>query len=109
MTHGRAQIGPRYYFFLGLLVFTVDLTWPLDPSFVLLFSASAALRISAAIRVSALSVSAARRALCVALRWLARRLISLALVLLSIGSSIDGPGYTDSLSATGTVAGTDVP
>ena len=52
--------------------------------------------------------------LCVALRWLARRLISLALVLLSIWSSIDGFGYTDSFSAvnlgggTGTVAGTDV-
>ena len=99
---------------MGLLAFAVDLTWPLDPSFVLLFSASAALRISAAIRVSALSVSAARRALCVSLRWLARRLISLALVLLSIWSSIDGFGYTDSFSAvnlgggTGTVAGTDV-
>jgi hypothetical protein len=62
------------YLFLGLLAFTVDLTWPLDPTFVLPFSLLAA----AAIRVSALSVSAARRALCVALRWLARRLISLA-------------------------------
>ena len=67
------------YLFLGMLAFTVDLTWPLDSTFVLPFSAFAA----AAIRVSALSVSAARRASCVALRWLARRLISLALFVLS--------------------------
>jgi hypothetical protein len=46
-----------------------------------------ALAAPAAIRLSALSVSAARRAMCVALRWLARRLISLALFLLSIGFS----------------------
>ena len=79
------------YLFLGLLAFSVDLTWPLDPSFVLLFSAAAALRASAAaLRVSALTVNAARRALCVALRWLARRFISLALFLPSIGSSTDG-------------------
>ena len=76
------------YLFLGMLAFTVDLTWPLDSTFVLPFSAFAA----AAIRVSALSVSAARRASCVALRWLARRLISLALFVLSIGSFIDGQG-----------------
>jgi hypothetical protein len=76
------------YLFLDLLAFTVDLTWPLDSTFVLPFSALAA----AAIRVSALSVSAARRASCVALRWLARRLISLALFVLSIGSSINGHG-----------------
>jgi len=62
------------YLFLGLLAFTVDLTDPLEPTFVLPFSAS-----TAAIRVSALSVSAARRALWVALRWLARRFISFAL------------------------------
>lgn len=74
------------YLFLGLLAFSVDLTWPLDPSFVLLFSAAAALRASAAaLRVSALTVNAARRALCVALRWLNRRFISLALFLLSMG------------------------
>ena len=59
------------YLFLGLLAFSVDLTWPLDPSFVLLFSA-------AALRVSALTVNAARRALCVALRWLARRFLFLS-------------------------------
>ena len=74
------------YLFLGLLAFSVDLTWPLDPSFVLLFSAAAALRASAAaLRVSALTVNAACRALCVALRWLNRRFISLALFLLSMG------------------------
>ena len=79
------------YLFLGLLAFSVDLTWPLDPSFLLLFSAATALRApAAALRVSALTVNAARRALCVALRWLARRFISLALFLPSIGSSTDG-------------------
>jgi hypothetical protein len=66
---------------LGLACLHVDFTWPLDPSLVLAFSALAA----AAIRVSALNVRAARRASCVALRWLARRLISLALFLLSMG------------------------
>jgi hypothetical protein len=72
----------RYPFF-GLLAFAVDLTGLLDPTSVLPFSALAA----AAIRLSVLSVSAAQRAACVALRWLARRFISLASFLLSICSS----------------------
>jgi hypothetical protein len=31
------SVGVGGYLFLGLLAFSVDLTWPLDPSFVLLF------------------------------------------------------------------------
>jgi hypothetical protein len=46
----------------------------LEPTFVLPLPAS-----TAAIRVSAPSISAAWRALCDALRWLARRFISFAL------------------------------
>ena len=57
----------------------------LEPTFVLPFLAS-----TAAIRVSALSISAACRALCVALRWLARRFISFALCAPRIASSIEG-------------------
>jgi hypothetical protein len=72
------------YPFFGLLAFAVDLTGPLDPTFVLPFSA---LVVAAAIRVSDLSVSASWRALCVALRWLARRFISFALCILSMGCS----------------------
>jgi hypothetical protein len=68
------------YVFLGLLAFTVDLTEPLELTFV--FGASTA------VRVSALSVSAVSRALCAALRWLARRFISFALCAPRIGSSI---------------------
>ena len=73
------------YLFSPFLVFTVDFTGLLEPTFALLFGAS-----TAAIRVSALSISAAWRALCVALRWLARRFISLALWAPSMASSIDG-------------------
>jgi len=69
------------------LPFTVDLTRPFGPTFVLPLPALAA----AAICVSAMSVNAARRALCVALRWLARRFISFALFLPNIGSSKDWP------------------
>jgi hypothetical protein len=54
------------YLFSGLL----DLTGRLERTFVLPFSAS-----TAAIRVSALSPSADRRALWVALRWLVRRFV----------------------------------
>jgi hypothetical protein len=68
------------YLFSGLL----DLTGPLERTFVLPFSAS-----TAAIRVSALSPSADRRALWVALRWLARRFVSFALFVPRIWSSID--------------------
>jgi hypothetical protein len=72
----------RDYLFLGLLAFTVDLTEPLELTFV--FAASTVAR-----RLSALSVRAASRALCAALRWLARRFISFALCAPRIGSSID--------------------
>jgi hypothetical protein len=68
------------YLFSGLLA----LTKPLERTFVLPFSAS-----TAAIRVSALSPSADRRALWVALRWLARRFVSFALFVPRIWSSID--------------------
>jgi hypothetical protein len=77
------------YVFLGLLAFTVDLTEPLELTFV--FGASTA------VRVSALSVSAVSRALCAALRWLARRFISFALcaprirVLHCVGESTFSP------------------
>jgi len=64
------------YLFAGLL----DLPGALEPTFVLLFPAS-----TVAIRVFALSLSAARRALWVALRWLARRFISFALFVPRIG------------------------
>ena len=67
------------YLFSGVL----DLTGPLERTFVLPFSAS-----TAAIRVSALSPSADRRALWVALRWLARRFVSFALFVPRIWSSI---------------------
>jgi hypothetical protein len=79
---GRSQVG---YPFLGLLAFTVDFAGRLEATFILLFRVS-----TAAIRVSALSISAAWRALCVALRWLARRFISFALWAPRIASSIDG-------------------
>ena len=72
----------RDHLFLGLLAFTVDLAEPLELTF--LFAAS-----TAALRVSALSISAVRRAWCVALRWLARRFISFALFVPRIGSSIE--------------------
>ena len=81
------------YPFFALLAFAVDLTGPLDPTFALTFSDPtfalpfSALVVAAAIRVSDLSVSASRRALCVALRWLTRRFISFALCLLGMGSS----------------------
>jgi hypothetical protein len=55
-------------------------TEPLEPTFLLPFPAS-----TGAIRVSVLSISAARRALCVTLRWLARRFISFALFVPGIG------------------------
>ena len=67
------------YLFSGLL----DLTGRLERTFVLPFSASIA-----AIRVSALSPSADRRALWVALRWLVRRFVSFALFVPRIWSSI---------------------
>jgi hypothetical protein len=65
-----------------LLALLVDFAEPLEPTFaapleltfVLALPASTAAR-----RVSALSVSAASRALCAARRWLARRFISFAL------------------------------
>jgi hypothetical protein len=71
------------YFFSDFFAFAVALAKPLEPPFVLAFPAS-----TGAIRVSALSLSAARRALCVALRWLARRFISFALFVPRIGASI---------------------
>jgi hypothetical protein len=69
------------YPFLDLLVFPVDLTF-LELTSV--FAAS-----TAAIRVSVLSISAVRRALCAARRWLARRFISFALCAPRIGFSIE--------------------
>jgi hypothetical protein len=72
------------YPFFGLLAFAIDFRGPLDLTFVLPFSA---LFVAAATRVSDLSVSASRRALCVALRWLTRRFISFALCLLGMVSS----------------------
>jgi hypothetical protein len=72
------------YLFPALIgFFTVDL-WALEPRFVLPLPAS-----TVAIRVCALSISAASRALCDALRWLARRFISFALWAPRITSSID--------------------
>jgi hypothetical protein len=68
------------YLFLGLVAFTVDLAGPLEPTLVLPFPA-----LTAAIRVSALNISAARRALWVALRWLTRRFISFAVFVPCIG------------------------
>ena len=61
------------YLFSDLLAFAA-LPNPLEPTFLLGFAAS-----TVAIRVSVLSLSEAKRALCVALRWLARRFISFAL------------------------------
>ena len=58
----------------ALLAFAVSLTGPLEPIFFLSFSASPAV-----ILVSAFNFSAARRALWVALLWLAWRFISFAL------------------------------
>jgi hypothetical protein len=62
---------------------------PLEPPFFLPFPAS-----TIAIRVSVLSLSAARRALWVALRWLARRFISLALFVPRIDASIEHALYS---------------
>jgi hypothetical protein len=62
---------------------------PFDPTFVLGLAAS-----TAAIRVSALCMSAARRALWVARRWLARRFISFALFVPRIGASIEHAFYS---------------
>jgi hypothetical protein len=70
--------------FSRLLALLVDFAAPLEPAFVLPFPASTAAR-----RVSALSVIAASRALCAALRWLARRFISFALCAPRIGPSIE--------------------
>ena len=63
---------------------------PFDPTFVLGLAAS-----TAAIRVSVLSLSEARRVLCVALRWLARRFISLALFVPRISISIQHAFITE--------------
>ena len=70
---GQHRLG---YLFSALLAFAVGLTRPLEPVFFLSLSAS-----TAAILVSAFNFSAARRALWVALLWLARRFISFALCL----------------------------
>jgi hypothetical protein len=77
------------YLFSDLLAFAVALTEPLEPTFVLPFPAS-----TAAIRVSAPSISAVRRTLCVALRWLARRFIFFALFVPCIGPSIEHAFYS---------------
>jgi hypothetical protein len=61
------------YLLSGFLAFTVDFARSLEPTSFLVF------RASVAVRLSALSVSAASRAFCAALRWLARRFISFAL------------------------------
>ena len=66
------------YRFSDLLAFAA-LTEPLEPTFALPFPAS-----TGAIR-PVLSLSASRRALCVALRWLARRFIFFALFVPRIG------------------------
>lgn len=63
----------RGYFFSDLPDFAVLLE-PFDPAFILGLATS-----TAASRISALCIREARRALCVALRWLARRFISLDL------------------------------
>src|SRR5262249_12611645 len=70
------------YRFSDLLAFAA--LEPLGPTFVSAFPAS-----TCAMRVSALSLNAAHRALWVALRWLARRFISLALFVPRIGASIE--------------------
>jgi hypothetical protein len=75
-TNARAA---RNYPFLGLLAFMVDFASPLEATFGLLFRAS-----------TAASISAVWRALCVALRWLARRFISFALFV-PIGFSRERP------------------
>src|SRR5680860_1150822 len=75
------------YLFSRLLALPVDFAGPWEPTFVLLLPASTAAR-----RVSALSVRAPSRALCAALRWLARRFISFALCAPRIGSSIASAG-----------------
>ena len=71
------------YLFSRLLALLVDFAGPWEPTFVLLLPASTAAR-----RVSALSVRVPSRALCAALRWLARRFISFALCAPRIGSCI---------------------
>ena len=75
-SHFSWAAGLGGYLFAGWL----DLPGALEPTFVLPFPAS-----TVAIRVFALRLSAARRALWVALRWLARRFISFALFVPRIG------------------------
>jgi hypothetical protein len=72
--HDLQRVDSYRAVFPRLLARLVDFVGPLDPTLVLRVSAS-----SAACWVSALSVSAASRVLCAALRWLARRFISFAL------------------------------
>jgi hypothetical protein len=77
--HSNDARAAHNYPFLGLLAFTVDFVRPLEATFGLLFRAS-----------TAASISAVWRALCVALRWLARRFISFALFV-PIGFSRERP------------------
>jgi hypothetical protein len=81
------------YLFFDLLAFAAALMERLEPTFCLPLSAS-----TAAIRVSALTLSAASRALCVALRWLARRFISFALFVPRIGFSLEALTFVDSVT-----------
>ena len=84
---GEAQLAA--IFFSDFFAFAVALAEPLEPPFFLPFPAS-----TIAIRVSVLSLSATRRALWVALRWLARRFISLALFVPRIDASIEHALYS---------------